>query len=111
MGKFMLLFMGLPLNPEDGDQLTGEYMQEWGAWIAGLVERGAYDSGLPLEWSATAVTKDSVTDHPLDKVDLGGYMIINAASLDEAIEIAREAPNVALGGTIIVRPCLDIQIS
>ena len=75
------------------------------------MERGAYDSGLPLEWSATAVTKDSVTDHPLDKVDLGGYMIINAASLDEAVEIAREAPNVALGGTIIVRPCLDIQIS
>ena len=110
MGKFMLLFIGLPLNPEDGNQLTGEYMQEWGAWIAGLAEKGVYDSGFPLEWTAKAVTKDSVTDHPLDEVDLGGYMMINAASLDEAIEIASQAPNVALGGTIIVRPCLDIGI-
>ena len=108
MGKFMLLFIGLPLNPEDGNQLTGEYMQEWGAWIAGLAEKGVYDSGLPLEWAAKAVTKDSTTDHPLDEVDLGGYMMINAASLEDAIEIARQAPNVALGGTIIVRPCLDI---
>ena len=106
----MLLFMGLPLNPEDGDPLTQEYMQEWGAWIAGLMERGVYDSGLPLEWTAKAVTKDNVTDHPLDEVDVGGYMMINAASLEDAIEIARQAPNVALGGTIIVRPCLDIGI-
>ena len=83
-------------------------MQEWGAWIAGLAEKGVYDSGFPLEWTATAVTKDSATDHPLDEVDVGGYMMINAASLEDAIEIARQAPNVALGGTIIVRPCLDI---
>ena len=110
MGKFMLLFIGLPLNPEDGNQLTGEYMQEWGAWIAGLAEKGVYNSGFPLEWTAKAVTKDSTTDHPLDEVDLGGYMMINAASLEDAIEIARQAPNVALGGTIIVRPCLDIGI-
>ena len=109
MKKFMLLFMGLPLNPEDGDPLTQEYMQEWGAWIAGLVERGVYDSGLPFEWTAKAVTKDSVTDHTLDEVDVGGYVMISAASLEDAIEIARQAPNVALGGTIIVRPCLDIQ--
>jgi hypothetical protein len=36
-------------------------------------------------------------------------MVVSAASLDDAIAIAREAPHMALGGTTIVRPCIELR--
>jgi hypothetical protein len=35
-------------------------------------------------------------------------MVVNADSLDDAIAIARDAPPMALGGTTIVRPCVEL---
>ena len=40
------------------------------------------------------------------EVDIGGYLIVEAETLDAAAEIARGAPHIALGGTTIVRACL-----
>jgi hypothetical protein len=42
-------------------------------------------------------------------VEIGGYTLINVQSLDAAIDIARRAPHIAIGGTTIVRPCVDVR--
>ncbi len=110
MKKFMLLFVGLELKPADADAETQVYMKKWGEWMEGLVKKGALESGSPFEWRGKVVEKDSVSDYQPPGVDIGGYMIINAASLDEAVEIAKQAPNVALGGTVVVRPCMDVKM-
>jgi len=36
-------------------------------------------------------------------------MVVNTDSLDDAIAIAREAPHMALGGSTIVRPCIEVR--
>jgi hypothetical protein len=48
--------------------------------------------------------RDWVSDLELKPVDVGGYQIIEAGTKEEAIDIARGAPHVALGGTTVVRP-------
>ncbi|MEX0761369.1 MAG: YciI family protein [Dehalococcoidia bacterium] len=110
MKKFVFLFVGAELKPGDGSPLTQEYMRKWGEWAAGLAQSGALESGLPLEWSGKTVSKEGAEDLSLLPLDIGGYMIINAESMDAAVEIAKGAPNVALGGRIVVRPCLDVPM-
>jgi hypothetical protein len=55
------------------------------------------DLGGPLNQGGKIVTSESVTDGPFveSKELIGGYMIISAESIDEAIEVVRESPGVA----------------
>ena len=110
MKKFMLLFVGFELQSDDGSRLTQDYMKKWGEWIAGLARKGVVESGSPFEWRGKVVKKELATDLHLQQEDIGGYMLINAESLDEAVEIAKQAPHMALGGTTIVRPCMEVNM-
>ena len=53
-------------------------------------------------------TGTTLTDTRLETPGTYGFMVVKADSLDEAIAIAREAPHMALGGSTIVRPCIEI---
>lgn len=50
------------------------------------------------------------TDGPFaeTKEQLGGYYIVECANLDEAIEAATKLPAVAAGGSVEVRPIVDM---
>lgn len=100
--------LGLPGQPTAGDDQTQAYNRKWVAYMGSLAQRGALESGAPLEPTAKVVTSRSVSDAKLGIPDTYGYMVVNAGSLDDAIAIAREAPHMALGGTTIVRPCVEL---
>jgi hypothetical protein len=76
-----------------------------------LTARGQYLHGYPLQPSASAASvrvrggKRLVTDGPFAETreQLGGYMIVDVKSRDEAIEIAGRIP-LARTSTIEVRP-------
>jgi hypothetical protein len=106
--KYMLLFVGMAARPDATDATTEDYNQRWMQWIGGLAQRGALESGAPFEPTGKRVEADSTADLELDTVDIGGYMLIEAADLDEAAALAREAPHMALGGSTIVRPCVAV---
>jgi hypothetical protein len=109
MAKFLFLMIGLPGQPNAGDEQTQAYSRKWGAYMGSLAQRGALESGAPLEPTAKEVASRSVNDAKLGTPDIYGYMVVNAGSLDDAIAIAREAPHMALGGSTIVRPCVDLR--
>jgi hypothetical protein len=77
--------------------------------------RGQYLDASPLHPISTATSvrvrdgKRLVTDGPFAETreQLGGYYLINAANLDEAISIAERIP-VANVGTIEIRPVMEI---
>jgi hypothetical protein len=108
VSKYMLLFVGKEGDPDDQSEQTREYSAKWAGWMGELAGKGALESGLPFEWSGKVVKSDSVEDLELDEVDIGGYLLVNAGSIDEAVEIAGGAPNVELGGSVIVRECAEI---
>jgi hypothetical protein len=109
MAKFLFLMLGLPGQPNADDAQTQAYSRKWNEYMGSLAQRGALESGAPLQPMAKAVTSQSIDDAKLGVPDVYGYMVVNAPSLDDAIAIAREAPHMALGGSTIVRPCVDLR--
>ena len=89
-------------------------MKKWFDYTTWLQEKGWYIGGEALEETHTATTvreKDGkivTTDGPFaeTKEQLGGYYLIQAASLDEAIEAASKIPSVGRG-SVEVRPIME----
>ena len=80
-----------------------------------LHEQGKYAGAGPLHPVATATSvrvrdnKRLVTDGPFAETreQLGGYFLVDAANLDDALKIAERIP-AAKHGTIEIRPVLEI---
>jgi hypothetical protein len=80
-----------------------------------LKSRGQYLAASPLQSVATSTSvqvregKRFVTDGPFAETreQLGGYFLIEASHLDEAIDIAARIP-AARKGTVEIRPIVEI---
>ncbi len=80
-----------------------------------LNDRGQYVSASPLQPAKTAASvrvregKRLVTDGPFAETreQLGGYFMVEASDLNEAISIAARIPG-ARKGTVEVRPVVEI---
>jgi hypothetical protein len=106
MKNFMLLFRGgsdaMQMSPEESQQ----HMQKWFEWVGQLQQKGIYTSGEALLPTGKTVSQGNlVTDGPFaeSKEMVGGFFIVKAASLEEAAEIAKDCPDIPLGGTVEVR--------
>ena len=90
---------------------TDAYTGAWRAYHKALAESGAYVAGDPLEVPETGTTirikdgKRGVQDGPYadTKEQLGGFIILEVPSLDEALEWAARCP-AASSGVVEVRP-------
>jgi len=114
--QYMLLIYdaeGRKLSPAEQGQLMQEYM----AFTQGIVKDGKFKAGDPLEPTSTATTvrvrnaKTLTTDGPFaeTKEQLGGYYIVEAENLDEAVSIAGRIPG-ARTGSIEVRPVMKMHM-
>jgi hypothetical protein len=108
MATYMLLLVGRGATPDAADPQTAEYNQKWVDYMGGLAQAGQLRGGAPFEPAGKVVGRDGVSDLDLDEVDIGGYVLVEADSLEAAQEIAAGAPHIALGGTTIVRPCIAV---
>ena len=90
---------------------TAAMQKAYGEFTASIVKSGNMKAGDALQPTSTATTvrvregKTLSTDGPFaeTKEQLGGYYLIEAANLDEAIKIAARVPSAAYG-SIEVRP-------
>lgn len=83
MKKFVFLNYGfVPPTPE--------IMEAWGNWFVSIGDK-MVDSGGPAG-AGREITRAGTTDLALDLDALTGYVIINAADLDEATAIAETCP-------------------
>jgi hypothetical protein len=115
-------YMLLIYNSEaDGKKMSAaehtEIFQGYMAFTQDLTKSGKNKGGDALEQTTTATTvrvrngKTAVTDGPFaeTKEQLGGYYIVEAKDLDEAISIAAKIPG-AKYGSIEVRPVRKINM-
>ena len=101
------------MSEDERNSLFGEYM----AFSNELVEAGAFVGGNQLHPTAAATTvrvRDGerlVTDGPYaeTKEALGGYYLIEADSVDEALDWAAKVPSARLG-SIEVRPVVPARV-
>ena len=82
MNKFVLLTIGFT-------QPTPEIMESWMQWFQSIEDKIVDQIGLR---NGKEVTKNSITELPMDKDAITGYVVINANNIDEAILIAQSCP-------------------
>jgi hypothetical protein len=86
---------GMPASPEAREQMMAAFQ----AWAASAGDALA-DPGAPLGPSKI-VTSDGVTDGAATE-RVGGYTVITADSLDDAVAVVKGHPFVGRGGTLQV---------
>ena len=113
MQYLVLIYSQEPTEPTDPAQI-GAVMEEYNAYSQMLRDRGAMVGGEALQPTSTATTvrvrdgRTLTTDGPFaeTKEALGGYYLIEAKDLDEALELGAACPG-AKWGAIEVRPIVD----
>jgi len=94
----------------------GSIFEQYGEFTDAIRTSGAFQAGAPLQPVSTATTvrmkngKTVITDGPFaeTKEQLGGYYIVEAKNGDEAASIAARIPSVRVGGSIEVRPIMEM---
>ena len=97
---------------DESEKFMGDYFQ----FTEDIRKSGQYLAGEALQGVATATTvrvrngKISTTDGPFaeTKEQLGGFYMINARDLNEAIQVAAKIPSAKIG-TIEVRPVVEFD--
>jgi hypothetical protein len=100
------------MTKSDMGALMGDYRN----FTQSIIQSGNYKGGNPLQPTATATTvrvrdgKTLTTDGPFAETreQLGGYYLVDAKDLDEAIAMAARIPSAKLG-SIEVRPILELK--
>ena len=104
----MLLFCGTDLRKSLSPEELQKVTDNWMAWFRRLTEQGKAVAGNPLEREGKIVSgKDRiVSDGPFaeSKEAIGGYFLLDVATMDEALAIARECPGLPYGIRVEVRP-------
>ena len=112
MEKFMLIFHGGQMDGLSAQEMEA-HMGKWLAWVEKLTKAGKYVSGEPLLPGGKLIqAKGSVTDGPYTegKEVVGGFFIINAANMQEAVDICDDFPDFEMGSTIQVRQVMKIEM-
>ena len=104
MPKYVLAYHGgsMPESPS----AQAEAMAAWGAWFGSLGDV-VIDGGNPTGESKTITASGSVTKGGGTN-PLSGYSLINAKSLDDAVEKVKGCPILKVGGSIEVAETIDM---
>ena len=110
----MFIFHGGMPTDRSPEQMQA-HMGKWMAWIDKLRKADKYVAGEPLLPGGKLVTGTngkSVTDGPYTegKELVGGFFIVNAKDMDEAVAITKDFPDYEYGGTIQVRQVMKIDM-
>jgi len=107
MSEFTFLYRGS--NPSASPEQMQKTMQKWVAWFKDLTVNGHIkDPGHPLEPTGKVVKgqQKSVHDGPFAEAKdvIGGYTLIEAKDLNQAVELSKGCPILDVGGSVEVRP-------
>jgi hypothetical protein len=113
MSEFVFLYRGgaRDRSPEQMQKM----MQKWMAWMKDLGAKGHIkDRGQPLERVGKLVQgrQKTVTDGPFAEAKdvVGGYTLIEAEDLSEAVELSKGCPIFEVEGAVEVRPVMKLNM-
>jgi hypothetical protein len=106
MSNYVLIFTGgkMPTNQSEIQKIT----DEWMAWYKRL-DKAVIDQGNPFSPMAKTISVDGrISDDP-DCSMLSGYAIIQAMSLDAAVQLAKSCPALKGGSKISVYETMKVM--
>jgi hypothetical protein len=109
--KYLLLICGPENRLNDGQRTSA-----WAEYTNELAAAGKVRGGERLRPAASATTlrvsggERLLSDGPYaeTKEQLGGFYIVEAGNLDEAVDLASKMPHLQDGGSVEIRPIWDM---
>jgi hypothetical protein len=114
MSEFVYLYRGGE-RPTGSPEQMQQQMQKWMAWMKELGDKGHLkDPGHPLERTGKLVKgkQKTVTDGPFAEAKdvVGGYTLVQATDLSQAVELTSGCPILDIGGFVEVRPIMKMSL-
>lgn len=113
MSQFIYLYRGGRM--EESPERMQQVMQKWMSWLKELTDKGHMkDPGQPLERAGKLVKGKGkvVTDGPFAEAKdvVGGYTVVEARDLDQAVQLSKGCPIFDGDGTVEVRPVMTMSM-
>jgi len=107
--RFLLLFRHPSDQPEPSPEEMQQIFGKWMGWMKEMKAKGQYIDADRLADTGKVVRSprgSSVTDGPYaeSKEAVGGFVVITAAGIAQATDIAKACPGLDYGTTVEVRP-------
>jgi hypothetical protein len=114
MEKFMLIFQGGKMDGLSPEEMQAQ-MGKWFGWIEKLRKTEQYVSGEPLLPGGKLVSGPggkTVTDGPYTegKEVVGGFFVIKARDLADAVAISKDCPDFGYGGSVQIRQVMKMDM-
>jgi hypothetical protein len=105
MTKFIITYLGgdQPSSPEEGKQHFAKYKE----WLSSLGD-SAVSPANPFKDTNTVNSDGTVTTG--SSTSMSGYTIIEADSMEKALEIAKACPFLEIGGSLEVSELMQMNI-
>lgn len=116
MDQFLIIFRGgyYPDELRDDPEFRKKEMGRWIHWIEKLTQDGNFIAGQPLEPTGKVVTRKGkiIMDgpYPEGKEIVGGYFLVHAKDLDDAVQLCRDSPDWDYGGIVEVRKIARLDV-
>jgi hypothetical protein len=112
--EYILLFRGMHWDKNLSPEEIQNVMNRWIAWFDRMTQEGKARAGQPLTDKGKIISGkkgQKVVDGPFaeSKETIAGYILLQVATLDEAVKIAKECPGLDYGISVEVR-LVDQQI-
>jgi hypothetical protein len=112
MQEFMMIFRMVPMEDfQPSEEDLQESIKEWQNWIGGIAAQGKFTGTNQLGFQGKTLKPGGVvTDGPYAELKeiVGGYLIIKATDLDEALEFAKGCPILSIGGHVEIRDVIPM---
>lgn len=104
MTQYIITYLGgdQPSNPEEGKQHFAKYKQ----WLSSLGD-SAVSPANPLKNTSTVNADGTVTTG--STTSMSGYTIVEAGSMEKALEIAKACPFLDIGGSLEVSELMQMS--
>lgn len=109
---YMLLFRMMPSDQQPTPEQMNAMQQEWGMFIGGIAAQAKLVSTSRLGFDGNIIDKKGSVSNGINVANnetLSGNMIVKATTIDEATEIARGCPVLAMGGSVEVRNIIPME--
>lgn len=112
MKTYLLLMynkeMRMPKNPTKAQMEAG--IRPWRNYLDPLSKKRVLQASGPVQRDGKIITSSGTKSYRAEKVDLGGYMLIKAKNMEEAVKIAKRSPHaITKMGPTTIRECVEMN--
>ena len=106
MKEFMMIFRSEEQVERPSPEAMQAQVKVWQDWIGGIAAQGKFVATNALGMQGKVVKANNVvTDGPFMELKemVGGYIIVKADDIDDAVKLSKGCPTLSYGGTVEVR--------